>query len=505
MRILKAADLFCGAGGTSTGAEASGAAEVTFAVNHWDVAVSTHSANFPNAKHVNSRLYQVNPSECGKIDLLFASPECTHHSRARGGKPTSDQQRAGAWELMCWVEHHRPAWMVIENVREFEHWGPVHNGRPMKSKRGAFFEAWLAAIRSAGYRVDYRCLNAADYGAATSRERLFVIARKGRRQPVFPEPTHTQCPGGELPGLSLPRWRPAYEVIDWQLPCPSIFRRRRPLVDKTLLRIEAGLRRFVGPFVAQWDHHGGGGDYVRSVDRPIGTLLTKASMGVVDPFVCQFNEGSGRRNHSPVEPLHTITAGGKAFGLSMPYMIDVNHGGADARCNGTDGPLGTVTSRRGVGLVAPYIVPNYSEANGQTPRTHDPDEPMPIVTSHGGGNLAVPFLSSYYGNGDAQSVADPLDTVTTRDRHSLCLALSRGPQDWPPPETDAMRTLQATMRVLGVCDVGFRMLSNPELSAAQGFPSSYIFTGNKSDVTRQIGNSVSPPVAKQITLAIAGD
>ena len=152
---LIAADLFCGAGGTSIGAESTGLALVGFALNHWSVAVETHAANFPHARHVNSRLDQVSPSECQRIDLLFASPECTHHSRARGGRPTSDQQRAGAWDVMKWIEFHRPSFVVIENVSEFEHWGPVGNdGRPLTSKRGAFFEAWVNAIRAAGYAVD---------------------------------------------------------------------------------------------------------------------------------------------------------------------------------------------------------------------------------------------------------------------------------------------------------------------------------------------------------------
>lgn len=161
-KVIKAADLFCGGGGTSQGAEQSGAAKVICAVNHWQVAVDTHAANFPHTKHINSRLDQVNPSECPKIDLLFASPECTHHSRARGGRPTSDQQRSGAWDLMRWVEYHRPSWIVVENVPEFREWGPVgEHGRPLEKFRGRFFESWIQAVESAGYRVDHRLLNAA--------------------------------------------------------------------------------------------------------------------------------------------------------------------------------------------------------------------------------------------------------------------------------------------------------------------------------------------------------
>lgn len=566
--LLRAADLFCGAGGTSTGAEASGAAKVVFAVNHWKTAVETHSSNFPHAKHVNSRIDQVNPSECGKLDILFASPECTHHSRARGGKPTSDQQRSGAWDILKWIEYHRPTWGVIENVVEFRQWGPVHNGKPMKSKKGAFFEAWIRAIQSAGYKADFQRLNAADFGARTSRERLFVIFRKGKRSPVFPDPVFTESPGNELPGLALPRWRPAYESIDWNIPCPSIFGRRRPLADKTLLRIEAGLRRFCGPFVAQWDQQSSSNG-VRSVDDPLSTMVTKANQGLVlpfqvvlrnncdaasvsdpmgvitaggrhagvaIPFVSQFNEGTDRRNVAPCDPLPTIRAGGKAFGLMVPFALATGSGGAPrsagdplptivtrdatafvtpfiAGCGARDGqsppkgvdqPLNTVVTKDAKCLVAPFIVPNFSERSGQQPRSHDVADGLPTITSHGGGNLALPFLSSYYGNGDAQSIGDPLDTITTKDRHGLCVALCRGPEDWPEPTTEAMRKLQATMKELRIADIGFRMLSNPELADAQGFPAGYIFKGNKADITRQIGNSVSPPVAEHITRAIAG-
>lgn len=134
MSKAKGVDLFCGAGGTSAGAEATGEVEITTAVNHWDIAVETHSRNFPHTRHIQSRLDIVNPSEVDRCDWLFASPECTHHSRARGGKPTSDQQRSGAWDLMRWIEHHRPGRIIVENVREFEQWGPVHAGKPMSSK-----------------------------------------------------------------------------------------------------------------------------------------------------------------------------------------------------------------------------------------------------------------------------------------------------------------------------------------------------------------------------------
>lgn len=538
-RILKAADLFCGAGGTSSGAEASGAARVLCAVNHWSVAVETHAANFPAAKHINSRLDEAHPSECGKIDLLFASPECTHHSRARGGRPTSDQQRAGAWDLMRWIEFHRPGWIVVENVREFRDWGPVgRNGRPLVSHRGRSFDAWLAAIAAAGYRVDHRLLNAADFGAATSRERLFVIARKGNRPPVWPDPTHGRRAGGELPGMGLQQWRAAAEIIDWSIPCPSVFVRAKPLADKTLARIEAGLRRFVGPFVAELRRNYTG----RSIDVPAATITTSgAHHGLAVPFQFQgIGLGAGRTREAG-EPVPTIVAARENHGLAVPYMVPFfgERNGQPPRSHDAGDPLPTVTNQGAGGVAVPFLSafhcgPDSNQRNynldGQIPvidtsnryglalpyladvnhsgpdhRTASPGDPLATVTATRGKAVVVPFVVSYYGNGngDALGVHRPLGTVTTKDRCGLVYAIVETAPAIEP-RSDGERRLVDTMRELGVVDVGFRMLSNPELAAAQGFPRDYIFAGNKGDVTRQIGNAVCPPVAEAITRAIAG-
>ena len=498
--MLRAVDLFCGAGGTSQGAEQSGAARVVCAVNHWQVAVDTHSANFPHTKHINSRLDQVNPSECPKIDLLFASPECTHHSRARGGRPTSDQQRSGAWDLMRWVEFHRPAHIVVENVPEFREWGPVADGKPLVKFRGRFFQAWIEAIQSAGYRVDHRLLNAADFGAATSRTRLFVVARKGNRSPRWPEPTHAERAGGELPGLTMRQWRSAAEIIDWSIPCRSVFLRAKPLKDNTLLRIEAGLRRFVGPFVV--------------------------------PRNGFYDSRALKRCRDLGEPLNTITASHVPAGVAVPFQFKAI-GLSPGRTRPIDEPLPTVVAcRENHAVCVPFLKPNFNERDGQLPRTHDLNSPLPTVTSRGAGDLivpylvqlthggrvisldkpmrtvttanrgetaiAVPFITTYYANGKAYPVADPLCTLSTRDRCGLAMAVieTAGAIE---PRTEGERKLLATMAELGVADVGFRMLVNAELAAAQGFPSSYIFHGNKGEVTKQIGNAVVPQVAEAIT------
>lgn len=532
--MLRAADLFCGAGGTSIGAEQSGAAKVRFAVNHWDVAVQTHSANFPDAQHVNSRLDQVRPSECPKIDLLFASPECMHHSRARGGRPTSDQQRAGAFELMPWIEHHRPSFLIVENVVEFQEWGPVgSNGKPLQSGRGKLFQAWVKSIEACGYTVAWNRMNAADFGAATSRDRLFVVARKGRRAVHWPDPTHARRPVDGLFG-KLQQWRGAWEVIDWSIPCPSIFSRSRPLADKTLLRIEAGLRRFVGPMVVRFRNHMD----ASGLGEPIGTVSAGGGHhGLAVPFQYQLIGMGAGRSRDINAPVPTMVASRENHGIAVPIIFSSGAGGGvkNPGC-----PVPTITAKGGCNLAVPYIVPFFGERDGQPPRTHSLDDAMPTITAtehkclavpyianvnHGGNDnrtysvdgplgaatakngraVVVPFLTQHYSSGGQWSgVEMPIPTIPTKDRHGMVYA-TIDPTGTPPtdPESPAMRKLIATMVELGVVDIGFRMLSNPELSSAQGFPGDYIFHGCKSEITRQIGNSVSPNVAKALTEAVA--
>jgi DNA (cytosine-5)-methyltransferase 1 len=222
---LHAADLFCGAGGTSTGlvqaAHEVGYDEVKLvAVNHWDVAIATHTANHPGAKHLCETLDNVNPRTAvpsGYLDILVASPECIHHSNARGGTPMNDQSRASAWHICRWAEALYIKTILVENVPEFESWGPLgSNGRPLESKKGALFQNFLDALRSLGYTVDYKLLNAANYGDATSRTRLFVMAKRGRCKIEWPTPTHTADGATTLFGPTQ-KWRAAREIIDWSL------------------------------------------------------------------------------------------------------------------------------------------------------------------------------------------------------------------------------------------------------------------------------------------------
>ena len=202
MRKLTIVDHFCGAGGESTGIMQAvrelGLECELHAHNHWETAIETHSINHPDAIHRCASIESLNPEECipgQKVGLMWASPECTHHSNARGGKPRSDQSRASAWVILKWLSDLYVDRLIVENVPEFLTWGPLGvNGAPMKSKKGDTFNAWVSAIKSLGYRVDWRVLNAADYGDPTTRKRLFVQAVRGRKRIIWPEPSHTSQP-----------------------------------------------------------------------------------------------------------------------------------------------------------------------------------------------------------------------------------------------------------------------------------------------------------------------
>lgn len=484
-----AVDLFCGAGGTSAGlARACTAAERSLdltAVNHWERAIETHSANHPAARHLCHGLDDVDPRKLvgRQLDLLMASPECTHHSAARGGKPCEDQSRSTAWHVVRWADALRPKYILVENVREFQTWGPLgSNKRPLKRRKGETFQAWLQAIRSLGYVVDCRLLNAADYGAATSRTRLFVIARRGRGTIPWPEPTHAKEPVRDLFGLDRPRWRAAREVIDWSLPCPSIFTRKRPLSQNTLRRIEAGLRRFGGaaaePFLLVLRQNLDG----RSLDLPVPTLTAGGEhVGLVRPFVIGQQSGAVARDTE--EPLPTVAAAG-AISLVEPFVMQMSQSGSNgSRLRDVEMPHPTITTADDLGLVQPFLVPtNYGERPGQAPRNHDIAEPLPTVVATGTHGVVQPFVVRYNGRSGAQSPEEPFSTLDTNDRLGLV-----------SPDAEGLRY-----------DIGFRMLQPQELAAAMGFPVAYHFAGNRGERVKQIGNAVEVNVAFALTSAILG-
>lgn len=344
-RPLEIADLFCGAGGTSTGAiEAARALGYTprlTAVNHWPTAVATHTLNHPDSRHVCASVDSINPRDLfrrGELDVLWASPECTHFSRARGGTPMSDQSRASAHCVARWAEAIAPRRILVENVREFLDWGPLGtDGKAIKARKGTTFMAWVGLLESFGYRVSWRILRAADYGDPTTRERLFVQAAAPGVRIVWPKPSHSAPQlAGELFGPTRP-WRTAREIIDWSIPSTSIYERRHPLRRNTLLRIAAGLRRF-----------GVRGD-AASDSFLVPMDLDGPDVSSTEPFLLP--QQSGGRPRPVSEPVPTISTSG-AIALVEPFIVEY-YGSSTARS--VDVPLATVTTKQRFGLAEPTV------------------------------------------------------------------------------------------------------------------------------------------------------
>lgn len=470
-KAFLAADLFCGAGGTSTGLRQAcdqiGLQLNLVAVNHSPIAIDTHSQNHPDVKHVCAAIESVEPRQVvpgGRLDLLVASPECTHHSSARGGKPMSDQKRASAYLVLRWAEALRIDALLIENVPEFRSWGPLGaNGKPLKSKKGTLYQHFLAGLRALGYVVEDRILNAADYGAATTRRRLFILARLGRSPVAWPTPTHSPKGGRTLFGRTE-RWRPARDIIDWSIPGQSIFTRKRPLKPATMRRILAGLEKFGGPelkpfLVTLRNHmagrslevpiptvsaggqhvglcepflmhitHGGDRQRVHSVEEPVPTVTTanRGEIALCEPFVLQQQSGGVPRNVD--EPLPTVAAKG-AISLIEPFIVEAAHVGGDStrRHRSIDEPLGTVTCSNRFALAQPFMVPFYTERpNEKHARSRSVDEPLGTITASGSGKVGLvePFLIPFFGEREGQdprthSVDEPLPAVTSHGAGAL--------------------------------------------------------------------------------------
>lgn len=276
---LRAIDLFCGGGGTSLGAEQTGEVEIVGAVNHWDIAIDTHSYNFPGAVHFNCRVDQMHPRECPRGNILFASPECTEHSYANTWELT-EESRCQPYDVLTWIGYHLPEWAVLENVPALLKWGPLtKNGRPHKRFRGRLFDGFLMQLRAYGYSVEYRILNSADFGAATSRERLFIIARRGLNRSIpWPSPTHAS-EADRIAGSKLPLHRGFSECIDPAISCPPITERARPLVPATLAKIARGNERYAGEM---WLLGYYGSATYSPVHKPILTLTTHDRFALID-------------------------------------------------------------------------------------------------------------------------------------------------------------------------------------------------------------------------------
>lgn len=526
-------DNFAGGGGASTGIELATGRSVDIAINHDPAAIAMHRANHPETEHYCESVWDVDPREVtgGRpVGLVWLSPDCKHFSKAKGGKPVEKGIRGLAWVAVRWAATVRPRVIMLENVEEFKTWGPLmKDGYPDPDQKGRTFNCFVNALRRQGYRVEWKELRACDYGAPTIRKRLFLVARRDGRPIVWPEPTHGDPESEEVKSGKLQPWRTAAEIIDWSLPCPSIFERKKPLAENTMRRIARGLQKFVfdnpRPFVIKVNHSKDDTFRGQEIDQPLQTITAKNGWGIVIPHITKFRGGA--TGHPMSDPLHTITSGAgaerpagaaHAMGLVAAFLTQYHSYDDSARGQTLDRPLLTQDTSNRYGLVTAHIARHFGESVGSAL-----DKPIGTVTAGGGGKSAVvtshlvkmrgtnigqpitsplqtitagglhfgevrAFLLKYYGSADnGQNLGDPLHTVTTKDRFGLVTIHGVDYQ---------------------IVDIGMRMLEPHELFAAQGFPSNYIIDVDadgvrypKSAQVARCGNAVPPPFAEALVRA----
>ncbi len=456
MRKILVADLLCGAGGSSTGCSRAladlGLKMELVCVNHWPTAIETHTLNHPEARHYCQDIATVRPHLLvpeGYLDLLMASPSCTHHSVARGGKPTSDQQRSDPWHIITWFTELRVKRAIIENVWEYTKWGPVDHrtGKPVKSKAGIYHDAWIAAIWNCGATsIEWRKINSANYGEATTRSRYICKIRFDRVSLGWAPITYHKREPGRLelfPGMKP--WRGAREIIDWSIKGRSIFGRPTSLAPKTLARILAGATKFEWPRPLRIRI---AGELERSLRQHIRKAygLRHAKKAKVRDLarkklreyiawlrhigiVPEGNITSGkppasmlvvlRRNadgRSITKPLPALAAGGQHFGLAEPIIFNGRKNNI-AKPVTTD-PVPTLDTKGGVWLAEPFIL---SQASGGAPR--ETGEPLPTAPTGGAHALIVP----YYGSGSGEtcsSTEEPLPTATAKARFAMIVPIT---------------------------------------------------------------------------------
>lgn len=585
-------DLFAGGGGASEGLKQALGADPALAYNHDELAIGMHAANHPLTQHHREDIWHADPrvDVAGRlIGWFHASPDCTHFSQAKGGQPRSRKTRALSWVVLKWIgmlmradllkgTNTAPRIFSMENVKQILTWGPLvakrckETGRvikmdgtvaargervsvenqqlvPDKRHSGRTWRQFVAALRGLGYVVEWKKLIASDYGAGTSRERLFLLGRRDGAPIAWPVPTHG-------PGLSqLPRVTAA-DCLDFSIPCPSIFTRPRPLADATMRRIAKGVMRHVinsaDPFIvpngyAAASIHCDSGEYrgniwpfiaehanasnqrTMAADEPLRTVCAGVKGGhfsVVAPHLVKFRGDS--IGTPATEPVPTITAGAgaarpagaaHALGVAASCLVQMGHGEGKSPgmrfshgINDIKGPLGTiVASGGGQGLMTAFL----EQANGgfYQGAGNDARDPVSTITASGsqqrlvtaelaelspeqeaGALRVAAFLVKYYGSGIAVDLHDPLDTITTKDRLGLVMV---------------MVMVKGTPYV--IVDIGLRMLKPHELFRAQGFPRDYIIdrTANGTPLSisaavRMVGNSVSPPPIAALARANLG-
>ncbi|MEC5161704.1 MULTISPECIES: DNA cytosine methyltransferase [unclassified Janthinobacterium] len=518
-------DNFAGGGGTSTGLERAFGRPVDIAINHDPEALAMHAINHPHTKHLCESVWDVDPIKVTNnqpVGLVWLSPDCKHFSKAKGGKPVEKKIRGLAWVTLRWAAKCKPRVIMLENVEEFKTWGPLliaadGTAKPDPVKKGKTFDSFIRQLRAHGYTVDYKEMRASDHATPTIRKRFFLVARRDGLPICWPAATHgAPTSVGVLAGKLLPH-RTAAECIDFSIPCPSIFERKRPLADATMRRIAKGIMRYVvdsaAPFIVGAGGPARAGE-PRATTSPMNTLVTRNDGYVCVPSIVPVTHQGGDRSESINEPFRTITGahrGEKA--LAIATLVDAAHGevsptGVKRWGKGhrdIEAPLPTVTASGGNSALVTAFLNEHANASNQ--RVMPADEPLRTISAQGQHHGEVrAFLLSYYGSDQDPRIGGPLATVTSRDRFGLVTIHG---QDYQ------------------IVDIGLRMLAPAELYRAQGFPGDYIINEipdpallfvdgqqttmdplslprvplTKSAQVRMCGNSVCPPLSEALIRA----
>ena len=470
-------DNFAGGGGASTGIELATGRIVEIAINHDPDAILMHKTNHPFTHHIQASVWDVDPKEVCKgrnVGLAWFSPDCKHFSKAKGSALVDRNIRGLAWIVLRWAGTVRPRVIILENVEEFQTWGPVRKGKPVKKLAGTTFKKFLGQLEGLGYEVDHRELIAADYGAPTSRKRFVLVARCDGRPIVWPKPTHAPAGSEAVRSGRLKTWRSAAEIIDWSLPCPSVFESKaeimeryglaavRPLADNTMRRIIRGVDKFTirgNPYIVP----GGAASLIQ--------------------YHSEQNEGaqvSGLRN-----PLTTVDASNR-YGLTVANLVEYYGGG---RPLDVDEPMHTVTSHDREAVVTAHIVKFKGTNLG-----HRMDEPMQTVTASAGEFAACKTRLEKLDGGDLKRWPEIRELLNRYCGYSLA--------------DDEVLLLDIGGAEYYIADIGLRMLTPRELYNAMGFPPDYRidrdYTGKEYPKAKQVarcGNAVCPPMAEAVVRA----
>lgn len=496
-------DNFAGGGGASTGIEIATGMAVAIAINHDPAAILMHKTNHPYTEHLQASVWDVDPKTVCRgrpVGLAWFSPDCKHFSKAKGAALVDRKIRGLAWITLRWAATVRPRVIILENVEEFQTWGPVRKGKPVKKLAGTTFRKFIDQLTELGYTVEYRELIAADFGAPTSRKRFYLVARCDGKPIVWPKPTHSKT-GAD----GLPKWRSAAEIIDWSLPCPSVFASKaeimeryglkavRPLAKNTMRRIIRGVDKFTirsgKPFIVPtgYGERKGQVPRVHDIDAPVPTIVGTGKENLCRPLLAPVTvtNTSNSVGGTVGALVHTVTTAGNQM-LVTPFLAECNHSGGGHIAPVTDAHK-TITAKHTGGIVAPALIQYHTEqtehvrASGLGTPIHtvdasnrygltcanlveyytggrplDVQDPLHTVTSHDREAVVAAHIAKYYGGVVGEKVGEPLPTVTAIDHNAVCAAhvvKFKGDNVGTPP-SEPLQTVTASAGKERACSGG---------------------------------------------------